>query len=93
MQTACNAFAPAMYLLGDFWYKLTPRPVDTMPLIIMKPLTKSTWKYSSPGSLATSGIYTENDLEELRDHIMFPAERPAVLNNIARGVMGRTTFI
>ena len=89
IQTACNAFAPAMYLLGDSWYKLTPRPVDTLPPTIMKPLTKPTWKYLSPGSLATSGIYTENDLEELRDHIMFPAERPAVLNSVPRGVMGR----
>ena len=59
----------------------------------MKPLTKPTWKYVSPGSLATSGIYTETDLEELRDHIMFPAERPAVLNTVARGVMGRSTSL
>ncbi|KAL6421669.1 hypothetical protein ACFW04_014484 [Cataglyphis niger] len=86
-QTACNAFAPSMYLLGDSWYKLTPKPIDTLPPTIMKPLTKPTWKYVSPGSLATSGIYTETDLEELRDHIMFPAERPAVLNTVARGVM------
>lgn len=93
IQTACNAFAPAMYLLGDSWYKLTPRPVDTLPPAVMKPLTKPTWKYTSPGSLATSGIYTENDLEELRDHIMFPAERPAVLNSLARSVMGRTSPI
>ncbi|KMQ88976.1 hypothetical protein RF55_11456 [Lasius niger] len=88
-QTTCNSFAPAMYLLGDAWYKLTPKPVDTVPPTIMKPLTKPIWKYVSPGSLATSGIYTENDLKDLRDHIMFPAERPAVLNTIARGIMGR----
>ncbi|KAL6418933.1 hypothetical protein ACFW04_011684 [Cataglyphis niger] len=92
-QTACNAFAPSMYLLGDSWYKLTPKPIDTLPPTIMKPLTKPTWKYVSPGSLATSGIYTETDLEELRDHIMFPAERPAVLNTVARGVMGRSTSL
>jgi len=92
-QTACNAFAPAMYLLGDSWYKLMPKPIDTVPPTIMKPLTKPTWKYVSPGSLAISGIYTENDLEDLKDHIMYPAERPAVLNTIARGVMGRPTSL
>lgn len=59
MQTACNAFASAMYLLGDSWYKLMPKPVDTVPPTVMKPLTKPTWKYISPGSLATSGIYNE----------------------------------
>ncbi|EZA60625.1 hypothetical protein X777_14435 [Ooceraea biroi] len=93
IQISCNPLAPTMYLLGNSWYKLAPRPVDTLPPVIMKPLTKPTWKYINPGSLATSGIYTEQDLETLRDHIMFPAERPAVLNTVARGVMGRPTTL
>lgn len=92
-QTTCNMLAPAMYQLGDTWYKFVPRPVDTIPPITIKPLTKPVWKYINPGSLATSGIYTETDLKDLRDHIMFPAERPAVLNSLARGVMGRTTSL
>ncbi|EZA49469.1 Glutamate dehydrogenase, mitochondrial, partial [Ooceraea biroi] len=92
-QISCNLLAPTMYLLGDSWYKLAPRPVDTLPPVTMKPLTKPTWKYISPGSLVTSGIYTDQDLETLPDHIMFPAERPAVLNTVARGVMGRPTII
>lgn len=92
-QTTCNPLAPTMYLLENSWYKMIPRPVDTLPPITMKPLTKPTWKYISPGSLATSGIYTENDLENLREHIMFPAERPAVLNTLARGVMGHATTL
>ncbi|EZA54519.1 hypothetical protein X777_05741 [Ooceraea biroi] len=93
IQISCNPLAPTMYLLGDAWYKLAPRPVDTLPPVTMKSLTKPTWKYISPGSLATSGIYTQQDLETLRDHIMFPAERPAVLNTVARGVMGRPTTL
>lgn len=92
-QINCNPLAPIMYLLEDSWYKITPRPVDTRPPISMKPLTKPTWKYVNPGSLATSGIYTDTDLETLRDHIMFPAERPAVLNTVARGVMGQSTIL
>jgi len=88
-QVACNSLAPAMYLLGDSWYRLTPKPVETLPPLVLKPMTKPTWKYLSPGSLATSGIYSDNDLETLRDHIMFPAERPSVLNTVARGMMGQ----
>lgn len=88
-QVTCNSLAPAMYLLGDSWYRFTPKPVEALPPVIMKPMTRPTWKYISPGSLATSGIYTEDDLENLRDHIMFPAERPAVLNTVARGMMGQ----
>jgi len=92
-QITCNSLAPPMYLLGDAWYKLMPRPVETLAPTIMKPLTKPTWKYTSPGALATSGIYSQEDLEELKDHIMFPAERPAVLNTVARGIMGQSTLL
>jgi len=34
-----------LYLLGDAWYKLMPKPVKTIAPIIIKPLTKPTWKY------------------------------------------------
>lgn len=92
-QITCNSFAPTMYLLGDSWYKFMPKPVETLPPTIMKPSTKPSWRYISPGALATSGIYSQNDLDELKDHIMFPAERPAVLNTVARGIMGHSTIL
>jgi len=91
-QITCNSLAPPMYLLGDAWYKL-PRPVETLASTIMKPLTKPTWKYISPGALATSEIYSQEDLEELKDHIMFPAERPIILNIVARGIIGQSTLL
>ncbi|KAL6253801.1 hypothetical protein P5V15_015626 [Pogonomyrmex californicus] len=37
--------------------------------------------------LATSGIYTPEDLDRFRDHIMFPVEKPSMFNTIARGAM------
>ncbi|XP_077276899.1 uncharacterized protein LOC143905365 [Temnothorax americanus] len=58
----------------------------------MEPMTKPTWDYNDPGSLATSGIYTNQDLEKLRDHIIFPAEKTEILNTVARGVMGEPTI-
>jgi len=94
-QITCNSLAPPMYLLGeiDAWYKLMPKPVETLVPTTTKPLTKPTWKYFSPGALATSGIYSQEDLEELKNHIMFPAERPAVLNTVARGIMGQSKLL
>ncbi|XP_032669690.1 uncharacterized protein LOC116843408 [Odontomachus brunneus] len=56
-------------------------------------MTRPIWKYTSPGELATSGIYSQADLEEFKDHILFPAERPSVLNTLARGMMGQATTI
>lgn len=55
-------------------------------------MTEPEWKYTSPGALATSGIYSQADLEEFKDHILFPAECLAVLNTLTRGVMGQTTY-
>ena len=49
----------------------------------------ATWTYQNPGNLATGGIYTDKDLEQLRDHINFPMEKPSLLNIIARYLGGR----
>lgn len=56
----------------------------------LRPDVRQTWRYSAPSSLATSGIYTQKDLDALRDHVMFPAEKTAVLNTLARGATGKT---
>jgi len=69
-----------------------PKP-ETIAPTIMKPSTKPSWRYISPGALATSGIYSQVDLEELTNHIMFPAERPSLLNTVARSIMGRTSVL
>ena len=59
---------------------------------IIKPLTKAIWKYTNPSSLATSGIYSQSDLDKLRDHIIFPAEKPMILNSSAREITGNPTI-
>lgn len=57
---------------------------------VLKPQTRPTWKYISPETLAVSGIYSQNDLNRLRDRILFPIERNAVVNKIAMGMTGHT---
>ena len=59
---------------------------------IVKPLAKATWKYTNPSSLATCGIYTQSDFDELRDHIMIPEEKPTILNSLAREITGHPTI-
>ncbi|XP_070167759.1 uncharacterized protein [Polyergus mexicanus] len=85
----CKELLPTMYKIYNTWYRLMPKPVESMAPPTIQPLTKPTWKYVSPTSLATSGIYTNEDLDRLRDHIMFPMEKPSMLNTIARGTMGQ----
>ena len=87
-ETSCNIFLPSMYYLNDAWYKLSPKPTESLPPSIMK----QTWKYTNSASLATSGIYTQADLDKLRHHIMFPAGKPNVLNSLARGILGHSNM-
>jgi len=91
-QITCNRVIPTMYFLNDGWYRLTPIPEPSLPPTKMKPMTKPSWHYNDPGSLAASGIYTNIELENLREHIMFPAEKNGILNTMARGVKGEPTI-
>lgn len=87
-QIDCDPVLPTQYRIEGTWYRFTPQPIEVLPPQQLEPLSKPTWKYISPGNLASSGIYSETDIEKLRDRIMFPAEKPAVLNHLARGSAG-----
>ena len=81
-----------MYLFGETWYKLLSNPVESIAPTIVEPLTKATWKYTNPSSLATGGIFSRSDLDNLRDHILFPAAKPMILNSLAREITGYPTI-
>ena len=51
-------------------------------------MTKPTWEYINPAELATNGIYSDQELDQIRERIIFPVERPAELNDIAREMRG-----
>ncbi|XP_070517512.1 uncharacterized protein [Cardiocondyla obscurior] len=84
----CHGLLPAMYKIENTWYRVAPRPMETLPPPIIEPLSQPKWHYTSPAGLAASGIYSTDDLDRLRTHIMFPVEKPAMINNIAQGAMG-----
>ena len=84
----CNSLLPSFFFFNDIWYKFTPKLTEAKTPITIQPLTKMTWNYQDATALATSGIYTEKDLEELKDRIMFSVEQPAVINQVAREIHG-----
>jgi len=87
----CSMELPTLYRIEDTWIQLTPTiQVRQVSPEQFKPMASLTWKYLTPGPLAVSGIYSEVDLKKLRDHIMFPAEKPALLNTVARGLTGHS---
>lgn len=88
-QKECSHELPTMYLFDNTWIEFTPHPVERhTPPQLLQPMTTIKWKYITPGPLANSGIYSQQDIEKLRDHIMFSAEKPALLNSVARGIQG-----
>ena len=84
----CNRILPSLYYVENHWYKILPLPTTAEKPTIVKPMTRPTWKYTNRAELATSGIYTERELDQIRERIMFPVERPAVLNDLAREMRG-----
>lgn len=84
----CNDLLSTMFKVDGTWFRVTNRPMEVVAPPVIQPLTKPGWKYVSPDTLATSGIYTEEDLARLKNHIMFPVEKPSMLNTIAHGAMG-----
>ncbi|XP_076661080.1 uncharacterized protein LOC143364870 [Halictus rubicundus] len=88
-QKPCNELIPPLYKLHGVWYRLTPSLVETVAPSLLQPLATPAWKYVDPKNLATGGIYSQDDLENLQEHIMFPVDKVAVINSIAQGASGR----
>ncbi|KYQ49650.1 hypothetical protein ALC60_11283 [Trachymyrmex zeteki] len=89
-QRDCNNLLPIMYKIHGGWFRMTPKPVEVLTPPIIQPLTQPAWRYIDAASLATSGIYSSEDIDRLCSHIMFPIEKPSMLNTIAKGAMGET---
>lgn len=85
---SCSDLLPTSFKINGAWFRLTPKPMETLPPPIIQPLTHASWKYASPSNLAAGGIYSTEELDRLRAHIMFPIEKPSMLNTIAKGAMG-----
>ena len=79
-----------MYKIHVTWYRMLPNPVDSVPLSPLQPIANSKWNYVDPQNLANGGIYSAEDVEKLKEHIMFPVEKTAILNGLAQGTSGRT---
>ena len=84
----CNKVLPSTYYIGEKWYNILPFPTSAVQPTVIKPMTKPTWEYINPAELATNGIYSDKELDQIRERIMFPVEQPAELNDIAREMRG-----
>lgn len=88
-QVSCNDIVPPLFKVDETWYKFLPNAVETLPPRIIEPHKAATWHYKNPAALATAGIYGKEDLDTLRQSLLFPMEKHAILNVMARGTAGQ----
>lgn len=55
----CNSSLPIQYIIKNTWIQFGPFSTTSIKPQELKPLNKLIWKYLTPDSLATSGIYSE----------------------------------
>ncbi|KAI4481999.1 hypothetical protein M0804_009018 [Polistes exclamans] len=85
-----SSMFPPEYLSEHVWIRLLPKAIETITSTVLGPKTPIGWQYLSPGGLATTDIYSKEQLNELREHLMFPAEQQlSISNNVARTMQGR----
>lgn len=83
-EMACTSLIGPMYQINKVWYSFTPSFHEVKNPHMLQPSKRDGWEYISPSSLAKSGIYTEAELQALQQHILFPSERGAIANTIAK---------
>jgi len=65
-QISCNRTISPIFFLNDGYRMtwMTSTLEHSLSLTIMKPMTKSTWYCTNPGSLSASSIYSDMDFEK-----------------------------
>ena len=79
-----NPLVPVMYLMQGGWISLTPLPAAMSSSQILEPFFSVRIEYMDAEYLTSSRIYSENNLAQLRKHIMFPVEHPTMMKNFTK---------
>ena len=91
-QIDCNGIIPAYYKINNNWIKFLPKPTNAESPRVVRPNTEIEWIYKNIESLATSGVYSREDSKKLHENLIFPIEKSALLNTIARQMTNEEDF-
>ena len=69
-----------------------PKPANAVLPNVFTPNTNIKWLYRTIDSLATIGVYSQRNLKNLHGHIMFPMEKVALLNTVAKQIFNHDDF-
>lgn len=82
----CNELAKPMFQIENSWVTLYPQPQIASSPIRLSPLQPGVWKNNK-----LAGIYTSEDLDKMRESLMFHGESAATLVTISSLVRGTTS--
>lgn len=85
----CDPIVSAQFRIDGNWFSIgvSKHQVPEPAYLTVEPI--STWTPHSIYKLATAGIYSYDEAEQLRSRLMNPYEREAISNIITRGVTGQ----
>ena len=88
-QISCHRAIPVYFKVDGLWVKIVNgHPEEGSEPGTIGPITKGDWAYKDAHKLASTGLYTDAELNSLKNRIMFPVERPAVLSDLALEIQG-----
>ncbi|XP_063994294.1 uncharacterized protein LOC135171596 [Diachasmimorpha longicaudata] len=84
----CHSAIPTVFFIDGNWYTFNPDILKAPRPLIFNPTKSVQWEYERIENLATSGIYSADDMEKLRDRLLTKAETAAVVSNMVRAANG-----
>lgn len=87
IQVKCNPLLPSYFKIGKQWISLGPtvRKVDEPKSL--EPDIRDNFTLGRLINVATAGIYSQQDLENFIQRLLFPIEKQSLLNSVARAMV------
>lgn len=85
-EVSCNGMVPPSFLINGKWFSFSPTASETSEPEDLNPDVKNSWNYENPSKLINSGIYSEEQIEELRYQLMFPSEKEAAVTTFTNKI-------
>lgn len=88
----CQPLLPPNFFIEDRWIEMSPRIQKTEPVTILDANDeKEHIELSGISPITSNGIYTKEEMASFQRTLLFPNERTAISNTVARRIMGKTT--
>ena len=85
-QVACNNLLPSFFKVNQGWISMNPKPVPVSSPKSLQIFDDEALTLDSGSSSASAGLYSAEDMSNFMDKLMFPIEKQAILNDVARSI-------